>query len=317
MADKQLELFPLSGVDALRPPAPALTPADTLEAALEPFTAYMQQREFTANTIASFLNDLRLFIKFMGPGCALKSCSPRKLEEFIEYLQIGRKAPCSPKTLDRRITTLKVFFGWLAEKAVLAADPAAPLVRQGAESPLPRILTEPEVERVLEVTRAMRDADQAPDARPYLLFTMLLHTGMKKVECLSLDLADLDVTDPARPSAAIRYDKPRLRFKTRRLSLPPDFAETLQAYLRRYQPVAKLFECTPRNLEYVLHNISLVAGLRENLTFDTLRWTAAARHYRAGMDPERLRRWLGLSRIAWASAGPLIEKLAEEPITPP
>jgi len=314
VADKQLELFPLSGVEALRPPAPDLTPADTLEAALGPFTEYMQQREFSANTIASFLNDLRLFMKFVGPSYTLKGCSPRKLEEFIEHLQTGRKAPCSPKSLDRRITTLKVFFGWLADKAVLAADPAAPLVRQGAESPLPRILTEPEVERVLEVARAMRDAEQSPDARPYLLLSLLLHTGMKKVECLSLELSDLDMADPTRPSVEIRYDKPRLRFKTRRLSLPPDFTETLQAYLRRYQPVAKLFECTPRNLEYVLHNVSLVAGLRDNLTFDALRWTAAVRHHRAGMDAQRLRRWLGLSKIAWASAGPLIEKLASEPL---
>jgi hypothetical protein len=56
---------------------------------------------------------------------------------------------------------------------------------------------------------------------------------------------------------------------------------------------------TPRNLEYVLHNVTILAGLRHKLTFEMLRWTSAVRSLQGGMDDDRLRRRLGLSHMAW------------------
>ena len=57
----------------------------------------------------------------------------------------------------------------------------------------------------------------------------------------------------------------------------------MQQYLREYQPKVFLFECTPRNLEYVLGDTAKAAGLTKNVSFESLRWTAAVRDYRTGM----------------------------------
>lgn len=315
MAEQQLELFPTDEVPAIpRPLRPALTSTDPLAAALEPFTAYMRQKEFSANTINSFLSDLRLLAEFLGEGTPLARCSTQKLEDFLRHLQEGRPVPCSPKSLDRRITTLKVFFGWLAANEILATDPALPLAHQPAVSPLPHILSEEQIDRLLSLTRQMRDAERAPDARPHLLVTLVLTTGIKKAECMGIALEHLDLSRPGKPAVYIHYDKPRQQFKARLLALPEDFPQTLEIYLRRYQPKKFLFECTARNLEYVLHTLSTVAGLREQLTFEMLRWTSAVRSFRSGMDAEHLRKKLGLSLIAWRETLPIIEKLAAGPL---
>jgi len=315
MTTQQPSLFPLDGFEPAIPPAqPLLLPSDSLEAALAPFDEYMAQREFAANTRASFRNDLKLFLEFVGPQTSLAACSRYKLEEFLEYLQTRRDAPCSDRSLDRRITTLKVFFGWLAAKEVLRVDPAAPLEHRGAQSPLPQILTENQVEQVLTLTRQMRDAADSPDARPHLLVTLILETAIKKTECLNLALEHIDVSDPAQPNITIQYERPRQRFKVRRLAVSPEWAHTLEIYLRRYQPKDKLFECTGRNLEYLLHTIATVAYLPFALTFEMLRWTSAVRSLKAGMDPERLRKRLGLSRIAWQATWPTLQKLTEGPL---
>jgi len=315
VAGHQLELFPTGGYPAPEPPPkPALAAGDPLEGALEPFTEYMRQKEFAENTVKSFLNDLKLFIEFAGGKTPLQECSTHKLRQFTEHLQHGRGVPCSAKSLDRRITTLKVFFGWLTEKGVLESDPAAPLVHRGATSPLPHILSDAQVERLLTVTRSMRDADEAPDARPHLLVTLLLATGIKKAECMRIALDHINYSDPEHPVLYVHYERPRQRFKARRLALPADWSPTMQAYLQRYQPRERLFECTPRNLEYVLHNLTVVTGLPEPLTFEMLRWTSAVRCHRAGMDPERLRKRLGLSRISWRETSTIIQALAEEPL---
>ena len=315
MASRQLELFSLGNVDALAPAeAPPLEPSDTLKSAIGPFTEYMRQRVFAENTIDAFLSDMGLLLEFLGPETSLADCSTRRLRDFLRYLRDERDAPCSAKSLDRRITTLKVFFGWLANKAVLDRDRAAALEHYGARSPLPQILSHAEVERVLAVTRGMRDSAEEPDARPHLLVSLVLATAIKKAECLRIALRHIDLGDPDRPSVYIEHKKARRQFKSRRLALPTDLAPTLRAYLSRYQPQERLFECTGRNLEYVLHRVSTMAGLRLPMTFERLRWTSAAESLREGMDPEHLRRRLGLSRIAWQEALPIIQKLAEEPL---
>lgn len=316
MSARQLELFPLpTAEEALEQIAPvSLRSTDSLSAALAPFTDYMRQREFAENTIKSFLNDLKLLTRFLGPETSLGACTTRRLEEFIHYLRFERKAPCSPKSLARRITTLKVFFRWLADKAILPTDIAAPLAHPEAVSPLPQVLSNRQADALLEVTRGMRDAPESPDARPHLLVTLILGTGIKKSECMRIALRDIDLSEPDRPVVAIRYDKPRQRFKARRLALSAEWMATLQEYLKRYQPRERLFECTPRNLEYVLHTVSILANLPFMLTFETLRWTSAVRSFKAGMEEEHLRKRLGLSRISWQSVLPIIRKLAEEPL---
>ena len=310
-----MELFPLGGIEPAKlPAAPELTADDSLLKALDLFQTFMRQREFSANTINSFNNDLQLLINYLGQDFRLEQCTTHRLESFVQHLQYGRGVPCSAKSLDRRITTLKVFFGWLASNGVLAHDPAAPLVHYGAASPLPQILNPQQIEAILAVTRSMRDASEAPDARPHLLVTLILGTAIKKSECMNIALQHLDLGDPAQPSVYIHYEKPRQRFKSRRLALPADWTTTFEAYMRRYQPKEKLFECTARNLEYVLHTTAMLAHLRDMLTFETLRWTSAVESARAGMDPERLRKRLGLSRISWQQTWPILQKLIEKPL---
>ncbi|MHB1293603.1 MAG: tyrosine-type recombinase/integrase [Anaerolineae bacterium] len=315
MAPRQPELFPFgTTLPAYQPRQPALRASDPLAAAIPPFAAYMADREFAVNTIKSFLNDLALALEFLDEKRPLQECTPELLQGLVHYLKGGREAPCSPKSLERRITTLKVFFGWLAASGVLAEDPAATLIHRPVTSPLPVVLGDQQVEALLETTRSMRDAGEAPDARPHLLISLLLSTAMKKSECMRIALQHIDLSDPAQPSVFIRYEKPRQRAKSRRLRLPDDWPQTLPIYLRRYQPKTNLFECTARNLEYVLHNVSIVAGLPHNLTFEMLRWTSAKRSIETGMAPEQLRVKLGLARITWDDTSEVLEKLLQRPL---
>ncbi|MHB0856927.1 MAG: tyrosine-type recombinase/integrase [Anaerolineae bacterium] len=310
MVTSQLELFPFGTTEKVYRPSDHGLQADSpLSATITPFTAYMMEREFAENTIKSFLNDLTLAFEYLDEKRPLRDCTTELLLQLVHYFRGGREAPCSPKSLERRITTLKVFFAWLAASHVLAEDPAATLVHRQASSPLPIVLDDGQVETLLETTRGLRDTSQAPDARPHLLVSLLLTTAMKKSECMGIALQHIDLSDPTQPSVYIRYEKARQHIKSRRLRLPDDWTQTLPLYLRRYQPKVNLFECTPRNLEYVLHNVSMLAGLPTMLTFEMLRWTSAKRSLEGGMEPEKLRRKLGVSRITWTDTAEVLEKL--------
>ena len=260
----------------------------------------MLRKGFSDNTIKAFRNDLKIFVGFMDGSTRLHQISTQHLEEFLEWLQHGRGKPCSAKTLTRRITTLKVFFGWLHGIGVLGTDPAEPIVQQTATTPLPTILRDDEVRRLLLSAQDYLLDRGKSDARPYLLVSLLLQTGMKKAECANLLITDIDVANPQAPEVSIRYAEERHAHKNRRLSLHGSIVPALNQYLEQYRPETHLFECTPRNLEYVLEEVGERAGIKSvQVGFENLRWTAAVRDYRTGTPEDLLREKMGLSKISW------------------
>ena len=118
--------------------------------------------------------------------------------------------------------------------------------------PLPEILRDDEINKLLSVSRDMLWDRLKPDARPYLLVSLLVQTGMKKAEVARLLLADLDAGQPNAPEVTIRYADEAHAHKNRTLGLHPSILPVLNQYKEQYKPVEFLFDCTPRNLEYVL-----------------------------------------------------------------
>jgi len=270
----------------------------------------MAQEGFTENTMKSFLWDLDLLRRYIGDDKPIGRIGTQDLKEFLDYLLHGRGKPCKPKSYARRLTTLKVFFRWLHQAEVIPQDPAAPIPHQPVSLPLPRVLSEEEIQALQEAAQRLASGPK-PDYRPLLLLNLLLSTGMKKTECLNIRLSDLDLSDPARPGVFIRYDNPRMQHKERKLAIPSEMVPVIKAYREQYRPREKLFECTGRNLEYVLHRLAKQAGITDGITFEMLRWTAALRDYRAGMPPDKLRKKLGLSGVRWAEFKQVLERLAE------
>jgi len=301
MHEQQLPLFG----------APQPTP--TLAEALEPFRKHMEQKGFAENTVKSFLGDLRIFAQYIGPKTDVAAISTDDLNRFMNYLLRERGKPCTPKSFARRLTTLKVFFKWMADTGAISWDPAANIAHRPVSTPLPTILSNADVERVLAQANAMRQGEK-PDARPYLLVHLLLDTGIKKGECMGIRLTDLDTSNLSRPVLQIRASDARYaRYKERRLVLSADTVTALREYRQQYQPGEMLFPCTARNLEYVLTDLGKMVGL-EALSFETLRMTAALRDFQRGMEPERLRLKLGLSKMSWEGTLPKLQKLMQPPL---
>jgi len=313
---EQLPLFPDLNQPAEPPPAAApaafkthLTARSGLREALEEFDRAMTLKGFTDNTIAAFRADLRILAGYLGHERAIGDTSTQDLNDFLVYLLRERGKPCNAKSYARRLTTVKVFFAWLAEVGARGSDPAQALVHHAFTTPLPRVLSETEIEELLTAGQQIAAGDD-PDPRPLLLARLLLATGMKKGEVMGIHLAHLDASDPQNPVAHIRYAQARQFHKERTLRLPAEIIPALRAYRAKYQPAEYLFECTARNLEYVLRDLAKAAGLR-GVSFEELRWTAALRDYRAGMPADALRKKLGLSKLRWRETQEKLERLAE------
>ena len=315
----QRELFPdLPREEGERRPAP-LTRAASLQAALGTFEKHMQDEGFSLNTVKAFASDIRLLGRYLGIGTPIGDIGTKNLTDFLHWLTDERGVPCSPKSYARRVTALKVFFGWLHETGVLPQDPSAAVIQQSVSSPLPSAPTAFDVEQALAAAEARRSGaiDQRPDARPYLLLTLLLQTGIKKGEAMAIVPNHIDDSDPDQPVLYIRYANPRLRYKERKLPLERSWLAVLDEYMGQYRPTDTLFTCTARNLEYVLHGIAEDAELPPGtLSFENLRWASAMRDWRAGVEQDDIRQKLGLSKIAWRETKSKLQKLIDHEAAP-
>jgi site-specific recombinase XerD len=314
--DKQRDLFPAgtlpADAGAARPP---LAPEASLQAALGAFEKHMRDAGFSIHTLQAFASDVRLLGKYLGVGQPVSKIGTKNLNDFLEWLLNERGVPCSPKSYARRVTTLKVFFGWLHEAGVLPHNPADAVIQRTVTSPLPVLPSEEEIGRALEVTQAIRKGKDGAkgDARPHLLLTLLLQTAVKKGEAMSIVPNHIDASDAQRPLLFVRYPNPNLRYKERKLPLEPEWLDTLDEYMAQYRPPDTLFTCTARNLEYILRDVGEAAGLAPGLlSFENLRWVSALRDWDNEVEPDDIRQKLGLSKVTWRETRSKLEKLAKQ-----
>jgi hypothetical protein len=65
-------------------------------------------------------------------------------------------------------------------------------------------------------------------------------------------------------------------------------------------------------LEYLLEDLSVEAGLSKHLSFDMCRWTCALNDLKAGMEHDKIRQKLGISKIQWREIATKLDRLAKE-----
>jgi site-specific recombinase XerD len=290
-------------------PSAHITPNTQIIPAVNNWRIYLEDQGSSPHTVKAFTADILLLASYLPPDRSIGSISTTDLNNFLHWMQNTRRVPCSPKTLARRITSIKAFFRWLQQYGVLLIDPAEKVIQRSVISPLPTVLTPDEVQAVLEAAGRHR-ASRKPDARPYTLVSLLLHTGIKKTECLSINLNHIDFEAPGGPILFVRYSNPQHRYKERKIALSDDWIEAYHEYKSQYPLTNSLFPWSPRRLEYLLEDIGEEAGLSKHLSFDMCRWTSALSDWQEDIDPNKIRQKLGISKIQWREVRMKLEQLS-------
>lgn len=289
-----------------------ISSSTTMLPAIKSWELFLADQGRSPYTIKAFLGDLNLLAGYFPPDTTVGSISTQDLNRFLNWLQKERNVPCSPKSLARRVTSLKAFFRWLAQSGRIPADPAEKVVQQSVISPIPQVLTDEEQEKLIQAAMVHRAA-QKPDSRPYTLLMLLLTTGIKKGECLALNLNHIDLENPAGQVLFVRYSSSGSRYKERKILLTDEWVEAFKDYLQQYKPADQVFPWSPRRLEYLLEDLGKETGLTKHLSFDMCRWTCALNDWKSGEDREQIRQKLGISKIQWREVSLKLKQLAGEP----
>jgi site-specific recombinase XerD len=187
---------------------------DIRQSTIDRFRAYLERRQFSAHTLASYTFDLHVF--FTTVTVPLAQVSFREVDHFVEHQhQQGR----AWATINRRLNALKHFFDFCLERQVVAGNPVKPshFVRRGR--PLPKALSREQVQRLFaQITHPM---DRA-------LFLVMLRCGLRVSEVATLTLEQIDWEQHA---LHIVQGKGR---KDRRVYMSPDAVASLQQCLTQH-----------------------------------------------------------------------------------
>ncbi len=176
-----------------------------------------------------------------------------------------RWAELAPSTVARRAAALRRFFGFLVDDGLRRDDPSAALPRPRLERPLPRILDEPEVERMFAAAEDRASSGEFRAVRNLALLELLYGSGLRASELVGL------------PRGAVRPGQPMLmvRGKGEKERLAPISTRASQA-------VAKWVEVAPPGSIWLFP--SGKSHLSRMRLFQIVRAMAAD----AGITPERV-----------------------------
>jgi site-specific recombinase XerD len=285
-----------------------ITTRTPLFPAINSWRIFLSDQGKSPHTLKAFTADMLLLASYLPPDRPLGSITTNELNNFLNWMQKQRGVPCSPKTLARRITSIKAFFRWLVKYGVILTDPAEKVLQQTVVSPLPQVLTEEETQTVLETANKHRQGMQ-PDARYFTLVALLLETGIKKSETLSLSPNHIDMDAPNGPLLFVRYSSPQHRYKERKIAISEDWVQAYKEYQHQYELGDKLFPWSQRRLEYLLEDIGEEAGLSKHISFEMCRWTCALNDLASGAEANKVRQKMGLSKIQWREVYQKLQQL--------
>lgn len=188
------------------------------------FLHYIQyEKRFSPHTLTAYRKDLEQFLEYLEQVCGLRS-----VEEvthmhirgwLVHLISQGR----SPRTANRKLSTLKAYFRFLVRRHQLPADPTAKVSAPRAGKRLPGSIRKSEITRLF----SLELFDEGYEGqRDRMLLELLYSTGMRRSEAIGLRVEDFD---PGRLLILVRGKGG----KERLIPVSRQLAAQLEAYLQQ------------------------------------------------------------------------------------
>ncbi|KGM53132.1 recombinase XerC [Lysobacter daejeonensis GH1-9] len=156
-------------------------------AAVDDFLAYLTvERRMSAHTIDAYRRDLDALSQWCeAQGAGVLDLHAEQLRAFIAT---EHRRGLSPKSLQRRLSACRSFYGWQVRHGRLAVSPAAGIRAPKAPRKLPQVLDPDEVKALVEVP-----TDAPLGLRDRALLELFYSSGVRLSELCALRWHDLDL----------------------------------------------------------------------------------------------------------------------------
>lgn len=260
------------------------------------------ERNYAANTIAAYNNDLNQFMKWLGTNHPeLNNWVNVTYEIVSQYTSTLKKQSYTPSSVARKVAAIKSFFHFLLARGYIGSDPTTNLDSPKVKKRLPETLSTTNVERLLTAPMQKKSPKNLRDSA---LLHVLYSTGMRVTEAVSVKIDDVNLPDSE--LAVIGRDN-----HVRMLPLDETTSDILATYLSEGRPhlvknkdEKALFlnhrgqQLTRQGLWLIIKAYAERADLGLKVTPHTLRHSFAAHRLDSGADLRDVQQLLGHANIS-------------------
>jgi integrase/recombinase XerC len=159
----------------------------------ESFINYLQyEKRFSPHTITAYKNDLGQFVQFSTEVIGefnVNRVDSKFVREWVIYLMEGG---CTPRSVNRKISTLKSFFKYLMKQGAAGNNPATGIPLPKIRKKLPNFVEEENLNHLLDDGFFGQSFEEL---RNKLIITLLYGTGIRRAELVNLKIIDLNRTE--------------------------------------------------------------------------------------------------------------------------
>lgn len=151
--------------------------------------ALWMERGLSRNTLDAYRNDLQRFATWLQSTNSADSLLQVARDDVLSYLVYRLEKQHSPRSTARLLSSLRGFYRHQVRQGQLAADPTALIEAPKLGRPLPKSLSEADVERLLNAP----DSDTSLGLRDRTMLELLYATGLRVSELVGLTLDQLNL----------------------------------------------------------------------------------------------------------------------------
>ena len=151
------------------------------------FLMYLStERRYPVSTVSSYKNDLNQFLDFIEKS-GINDAANISKHDILDYLSL-MKEKYDPASSARKLSAIKTFFKFLSLEKKMEANPSSELEAPRLIKKLPDVLSEQEMNRLLESIKQ----NDVNDLRDRALLEIMYATGMRISEVCNLKVHDYD-----------------------------------------------------------------------------------------------------------------------------
>jgi integrase/recombinase XerC len=172
----------------------------TRAGAVEDFRRWLSsERRLSPHTVEAYERDLGQFEEFVGGWSGEEDWTWADIDRLAIRAWLGKLDDLgrADSTIARKLSTLRVFFGFLQRTGRREENPARLVRTRSSGRRLPAFLTRPQIDALFEEedTSGMNETDGADSVAPErdrALLEILYSSGLRLAEVHGLDIGDVD-----------------------------------------------------------------------------------------------------------------------------